>query len=357
MAQKSESANLDLLRSLAVSLVLGDHVLVAFGVPWEGNAVDPHGVENPCWAAGHLGVLLFFIHTSLVLMMSLSRLEMAGGALARRFYIRRAFRIYPLSILAVLMVTSFGIPEMSRMGFRAPTATELWSNLVLVQNITGSRSLTSPLWSLPYEVQMYLALPFLYLLGKRVGNPLAVLAVGFGAWYLGHRMAVRLGMPPLLNYAPWFCMGVAAFFRRPERRLPTWLFVTTLASMVVAVLLMEQFVRAYWEGYLEWALGVGFCLTLPMFLELQWAPAKRVCHLIAKYSYGIYLAHLPILWFATEGLAGRPVALRAVLCVTMLIGVPVALYHTIEQPFIRLGARITTTHPQSVVPQRVAAGL
>jgi peptidoglycan/LPS O-acetylase OafA/YrhL len=91
MSVGRKSPNLDFLRSLAVLLVLGSQISLAFGLPWEGTATA---------AAGHLGVLLFFIHTSLVLMMSLARLKKSQGGLAARFYIRRAFRIYPLAIVA-----------------------------------------------------------------------------------------------------------------------------------------------------------------------------------------------------------------------------------------------------------------
>ncbi|MGH9692964.1 MAG: acyltransferase family protein, partial [Bryobacteraceae bacterium] len=163
------SSNLDFLRALAVLLVLGSHVLLVFGFPWEGTAIG---------AAGRLGVLLFFIHTSLVLMMSLARLEKSRGGLAARFYIRRAFRIYPLVIVTIFAVVTLQIPKSPVTGFHVPDAEELWSNLLLIQNVTGARSLLSPLWSLPYEVQMYLALPLLYLLGKRIRKPLALMVLG-----------------------------------------------------------------------------------------------------------------------------------------------------------------------------------
>jgi len=54
--RSEEAANLDLLRTLAVLLVVGDHsARFLFGVPrpW----MDP---------LGQVGVFLFFVHTSLV---------------------------------------------------------------------------------------------------------------------------------------------------------------------------------------------------------------------------------------------------------------------------------------------------
>src|SRR5690348_12512925 len=90
------SANLDLLRAVAVLFVLISHCLRVAGL-FDRPALRIWGISN----LGHFGVLMFFIHTSLVLMMSLERLSKSGGSTAARFYIRRAFRIYPLAIFAV----------------------------------------------------------------------------------------------------------------------------------------------------------------------------------------------------------------------------------------------------------------
>jgi peptidoglycan/LPS O-acetylase OafA/YrhL len=96
-------------------------------------------------------------------------------------------------------------------------------------------------------------------------------------------------------------------------------------------------IRKRWTGL---ALAASFCMLLPMFREIEIPAFKKIFHSIAKYSYGIYLSHLPILWFAFAGMAGQPVALRAIVGIAMLVAVPVLLYHAIEDPFIRLGAAL-----------------
>ena len=104
LSLQNELPNLDLLRATAVLLVLVDHVLETIG--HKANlSFHPYN-----WYLGRLGVLIFFVHTSLVLMWSMQRLRLQGGALLRSFYIRRAFRIYPLSMLSVVAVLLFGIP-------------------------------------------------------------------------------------------------------------------------------------------------------------------------------------------------------------------------------------------------------
>src|SRR5512146_1173960 len=78
-----ELANLDLLRTVAVALVFFSHLFMTLKIRFMGEL-------------GHLGVLLFFVHTSFVLMMSMERLGLRGPRLFWVFMIRRAFRIYPL---------------------------------------------------------------------------------------------------------------------------------------------------------------------------------------------------------------------------------------------------------------------
>ncbi len=110
---------------------------------------------------GIFGVLLFFVHTSLVLMYSMQRSGLRGLALVKNFYIRRFFRIYPLSVLTVLAAVALHLHATGRglaFGPR-PGALELISNLLLIQNLTYSVSIVGPLWTLPLEVQMYVLLP------------------------------------------------------------------------------------------------------------------------------------------------------------------------------------------------------
>ena len=94
---KGASSNLDVLRAIAVLLVLAQHLSRRMHIE--------HIAWVPTSSLGLFGVLLFFVHTSLVLMYSLHRSKdrcgLHGPPLLRDFYIRRAFRIYPLSILAI----------------------------------------------------------------------------------------------------------------------------------------------------------------------------------------------------------------------------------------------------------------
>src|SRR6266404_7493565 len=93
-----EFANLDLLRSLAVLSVFFSHLV----------EIVTHHETEVTWHLGQIGVLIFFVHTGLVLMQSMERLGLDGRALFLTFYVRRWFRIYPLSMFCVLLAYSFG---------------------------------------------------------------------------------------------------------------------------------------------------------------------------------------------------------------------------------------------------------
>src|SRR6476646_7615937 len=82
----ASSANLDLLHSFAVTLVVGFHLAKFFNFRFAGLRITDFGL---------LGVMLFFVHTTLVLMFSLERQSARPGApLFLPFIVRRCFRIY-----------------------------------------------------------------------------------------------------------------------------------------------------------------------------------------------------------------------------------------------------------------------
>ena len=148
------SRNLDFLRSSAVLLVVGFHLAKYFNWQRGGLQIADFGL---------LGVMLFFVHTTLVLMFSLERQRAnSSSPLFLPFMLRRCFRIYPLAIIAVTFVYIFRIPsdlQFGRFDLVHQTAGNLVANLLLIQNVTRQKANPGPLWSLPLELQMYLVLP------------------------------------------------------------------------------------------------------------------------------------------------------------------------------------------------------
>jgi peptidoglycan/LPS O-acetylase OafA/YrhL len=280
-------------------------------------------------------VLLFFIHTSFVLMMSLERLHQESDAVTWQFYIRRFFRIYPLSTFAILMVVAFNMP----VGIPLSGWGNLWENILLVQNIRlHPRVVLGPLWSLPYEVQMYVVFPLLYAVVMRARNYLQI-AMVFAIGMMSQQMLAVLleraaGLGHLLMVAPWFLLGVCAYgiWRWRRFTIPSGLYLPILVVFCAVLTVLKY----------PWVLGGAFAFLLPHFEETGSVFLRRPAHYVAKYSYGIYLSHVPVLWLAFDKLHTYPIALRMGVCLVLLTAVPVALYHLLEEPMIKVGAKLAS---------------
>ena len=327
---RGDSPNLDLLRSVAVLLVVISHTPLI----QDSMAAYPASIG----ALGLLGVVIFFVHTSLVLMLSLERQTLAFGAKRRAiiFFIRRTFRIYPLSIAVVLTLTlivmAFG---------QHPYIGTTLSNLFLIQNLTGSTSIPGPLWSLPFEIQMYTVIPLLFTFAQKAERKastligamwcLSVLAI-LGAWRLGANYH-------LIKYIPCFLPGILAYTRQYRKpRLHPMILFLYVAPM--AVLLPWMVAHGMKPNMLVWPICLVLGLLIPECREVTEPHLKAIGKIIARYSYGIYLVHAPCLDLCFHHLKGVSPWLQYSAFLIAMTFLAFAVYHLIEKPFMAMGSRL-----------------
>ena len=347
LASMNDSPNLDFLRANAVLMVLVFHVLGFFGI----RRLGPFDLE----AMGLLGVLLFFVHTSFVLMLSLER-QLARFGRERFFLIfmvRRCFRIYPLSLLVVAVIALFKLPLSGPpwgMNWPPITGGDILSNLLLIQNVTGSSSLPGPLWSLPYEMQMYLLLPGLFLLAGRLKSALN-LAGGCLLVTTALAVWIHFGHGYHLKYVPCFLPGILAYKLsvRPGPGWPFRRFVLLLWSSV-AVFMMLYTVEVGWV--ICFFLGAA----IPQFARLSSRPLQRVSQLVARYSYGIYLTHCFALWLAFIKFKPLPRFSQWFVFAAAVLLIPIVLYHLVEQPLISIGRKLAEERLAPSHNQALAGG-
>jgi peptidoglycan/LPS O-acetylase OafA/YrhL len=318
-----DSPNLDLLRSLAVSFVVMDHLRRPF-FHWAG------AVGQFFDSLGLLGVAIFFVHTTLVLMQSLER----TGPAPIPFYVRRAFRIYPLAMLSAclgawLVWVGHGYVDLQTFA----------SNLLLMQNLARTASMPGPLWTLPYEVQMYVLLPFLFLV-TRFAFPVRWIA---GFWLAAVAVVLALYASGLayfpLRFIPCFLPGIVAYVlgKRAARHGPWLLFalvglgVLSLPIVLSAHVPLTAFV---------WTFCAVLGFTIPLCRQIASPVLSRCAKVVATYSYGIYLTHTVIIGIAFNGFAHAPLALQIAVFVGLMVGVPYAAYRFLEAPGIALGKSI-----------------
>ena len=358
----SDLANLDLLRSVAVGLVFLTHTMDAMKIRGLGDL-------------GRFGVLLFFVHTSLVLMLSMERLGLSGVRLYTAFMVRRVFRIYPLSVLTIAVVVAFHIPFApwfagASDGFIWPGWPGLFSDVLLTQNITRSASVLCVLWSLPFEVQMYAFLPVLYILIRRFPSRRAISVIWLGGTAVaGLEYIWRSNTNSdylLLRYFPCFLAGVVAWrlMALQKRRVPGALWIALLMALVIVYRLEDAF-RVYgpnWQGLFHGSLrndkGIwlppsldlfrdwAFCgivgLAVPSFKEIKSLWLNTITRRVAQYSYGVYLCHVPVIWVCFSLLHLGNVVTSAILSVLLTALVSFGLYHLIENPAIQIGKHLST---------------
>jgi peptidoglycan/LPS O-acetylase OafA/YrhL len=305
--------NLDVLRSIAVIMVVASHAF--------GDVPHLH-----LQAMGLFGVAMFFVHTALVLMYSL---QQRGPAFVP-FIVRRIFRIYPLAICAVLVAA---------LVYGKFQWTSFVSDLLLIQNLTGSPSYPSPLWSLPFELQMYLLLPATFLVAVRAQGAKLIL---FG-WLLAVAMVVALAAEnvpyDLVKYVPCFLPGVIAFSlsrRVPagERRLPPSSVFTALIGL--AILFSAGVAKGLPETPVLWFASLCLGLVLPFMSDIKSARVAAAASWIAQYSFGLYLFHQ----IALDVFGSLPEMERLLVAMPCAVAASVVGYHLVERPGINFGSRL-----------------
>ncbi len=343
-----QRANLDILRSVAVGAVLFSHLLPTLQTVYGADFLSVLS------QIGHAGVIVFFVHTSLVLMYSLQRMHSSLKDVTWRFYVRRIFRIYPLAIFAIILVVACRIPAGNPPG--PVTGAAILSNLLLVQNLVVKRQVLAPLWSLPYEVQMYAVLPFLFLVARKKRASLFIGGLVFFfclvAWLLNRRTE-HLN---LLAYVPCFLSGVLCYTLRKTFRplLAAYLWPPLVLALVFSYCYLNRSGHAIWG---DWALALMIGPSINCFVDSRSGIFNRSFSKVALYSYGIYLLHVPVLYFVFTVMQVRNLPAGIALYLALTGAASVATFHAIEAPMVELGRRLsspglpgTTPEPSSAVP-------
>ncbi len=314
------------------------------------------GVYRFLGSMSAMGVLVFFVHTCLVLMLSMHRAP--ATHFVRSFLIRRVFRIYPLCWTAIILVLATGLSDhrtnsLHTIGWRVIAA-----NLLLVQNMLVAHSesniVLGPLWSLPWEMQMYLVLPFFFLFLRRFDRLWVVLGIWLGAALLA--VTVRFLEIPHTDgiiFPPIFISGMAAYrlldrntAQQRSPALPAWgwpLFILGIFNLEPLLVGKHTWIApaSSYCAAVNSCVCLALGLAIPNFAEVGSAWIVHPAQQIAKYSYGVYLLHIPAMMLVFSYLTFLPLALKIVgaLAVTALFSF--VSFHAIENPLIQLGKRLT----------------
>jgi peptidoglycan/LPS O-acetylase OafA/YrhL len=162
---------------------------------------------------------------------------------------------------------------------------------------------------------------------------------------LGSHRIYRYHLTDLLVYVPCFVAGIVAY-KLAESHTGNWPFIgypITIAAVTTFFLRGPSPERG-------WICCLLVGLVLSEFREMPDSWLRKLCHQVARYSYGIYLTHFICIWLAFVLLAALPVVMKWAALFAMLLAFPVLLYHTIEAPMIKFGSRLASLWAQRQSP-------
>jgi peptidoglycan/LPS O-acetylase OafA/YrhL len=359
-------ASLDVLRGVAILMVLGRHMPEIPSRLPHVLIVAFNGWRHGGWA----GVDLFFVLSGFLVSGLLFReYQQRGQVGAGRFLARRGFKIYP-GFYALLLITAIYYRH-------AEPPTIKWiSECLFLQGYLPRIWIQS--WSLAVEEHFYLLLaltiavlarrnrgasdPFRGLVPATIVIAITELLVRV-VWLSyrpddldAHLIPTHLRLDSL---SFGVCIGYWYAFRRPQLTAVVQSRRATIAAAsAVAIVLgtalgvTEAFTQTV--GFTLLYLGFGGLLLLALIPPLRSAglwrhpvlrATMRVAAWIGTYSYAIYLWHVAVSAWATPlllrvfGWTPSPVPGMAIYFVGA-IGVGVVMTQLIERPFLRLRHRL-----------------
>jgi peptidoglycan/LPS O-acetylase OafA/YrhL len=348
---------LDLLRLLAIMLVLGRHM-------WPPPADWSEGwkVFLLTWQrGGWVGVDLFFVLSGfLVSGLLFSEYKLRSELSIRRFYTRRWWKIYPpffvLIVTTIIVDLLYGLPiSLNAVG----------AEIFFVQSyLPGLWGYT---WSLAVEEHFYLILPLSLMLilrwRKNTLEPLRPI-LGMAALICGLALLLRLvnaHYHPVYSHlrhlfashlridALFFGVSISYLYHFHTNRfvevfypVRKWLILGGILLLLpVFIFQLETTPLIYTIGLTIFYLGSGLILMGVLLSEIPENRPLRLLATLGSYSYSIYLWHMPfILWGVPlidavfGGLLGFGIRAIIYLVGALLLGIFMA--KLIEVPALRL---------------------
>lgn len=348
------NTGLDLLRLLAVVLVIGRHMSLPPEPGWIPVAVQ---------TGGWVGVDLFFVLSGFLISGLLFReYSASGGIRLGRFLARRAFKIYPSFHVMLVCTVAVRLALPQPLPSRAVLAEALF-----LQNYLGG--LWDHTWSLAVEEHFYLGIAILFaiLLHRRPGDadPFTAIPSVFLAMAAGCQAARLLNLLEGVDYTHMrylfpthlridsLMFGVLLSYLGRYRnlgrltdRIPAPVLLASGAALLAPAFMfpLEKYRLVSVAGVVPFYLGSGAVILAAV--RLRDAPCRllRILASAGAASYSIYLWHMPVMdwgWRLVWALSRtESYPAYASVCLAGSIAVGIVMNKIVEWPMLRVRERL-----------------
>jgi peptidoglycan/LPS O-acetylase OafA/YrhL len=370
------SAHLDLIRGLAAWAVMWDHLRGLFFSDFQqvGRPSSLLKVIYFFTGFGNEAVLVFFVLSGFLISSAILGRRASGTWSWRDYAIDRASRLYVVLIPGLLfgllwdklgssIFASTGIYShplenfasaivQTRMGIGTFLGNTFFLQTILVPTF-GSNG---PLWSLANEFWYYILFPVALAAGIAWKKRSILGAIAFAI--LAALLAVFVGWQILAGFLIWLAgtVLVVAYSKWPLRS-KAWLALYVVVSLLVlSVCLGAARTGNSVELGSNLAVGIGFALFLFGVLHMKFgtggASYPKVAHILAGFSYSLYVLHFPFLLFLRAWIAPpqkwQPDA--AHMAIGVVIGVATLGFAWLVSRFTENKTRVARQWMRNVVP-------
>lgn len=320
---------LDGWRAVAILMVLFSHTLLGM----QANV--------PKWVTfGAHGVAIFFVLSGYLITSRLLAGELAN---LRRFYIRRAFRLWPCAWTFLLCWVIIGFAVRRKLVFHP---IDLAGCLLFFRNFlsthSGNTNFTGHFWSLSIEEQFYLGWPvMLLMLRRKRALSAAILGACAVAIFRLHNWAAYANGDRMFRsevHIDSLLVGCALALLLDDRRARAFMSRFTKFLFIPAACVFCFYVRAFSDSAMA---PLGESVTIAILLaSTVLHPESRVSRLleskalvsIGLLSYSLYVWQQPFL-INNWGIFTIPAML-------LMVVVTFASYRWVETPGRRFGRRM-----------------
>jgi peptidoglycan/LPS O-acetylase OafA/YrhL len=351
-----------ILRGLAsLSVIVGHIAFLGTGI----NLIHPF-ITSIFYNSAR-GVQLFFILSAFTLFMSFNMRKVKESNPIFNYFIRRFFRIAPLFYLAIIYyLWQDGTGPRNMLGdAKTITSSNIISNFLFMHGVSPYwiDSLVSVGWTVSIEVMFYCLLPFLFYRIKNIQQACAFTLVTLCLrmlllFILSQHVPIgdkRLWSDFLFYYLPnqlpIFGLGIILYFLIYDKKnlnfSPKFLFYSCLIIVFFLAIQPGLFIPDIF------CYGIVFLVAI--FSLHKYIPIilnNRIFIHLGQISYSLYLTHQGVIYFVkkyslinlinthNEPLAILNFFVNYFLVVILSVLISTILYHIIEEPGIKTGAKV-----------------